>query len=142
MLQKRFSVAYVAMAIYVCCKCIFQTYVVSVLSRYCICCSGYTCMLQVYVSKYFTCFRPMLQVFHLDVAYFRHVASVYSKCFIYFRRMLQVCLSGCCSCYTYMLQMYVCKCFTRFRRMLQKCFNVATLAGVESGRMQIRSSHV
>jgi len=40
-------------------------------------------------SKYFTCFKSMLQVFHMDVAYVAmlhmfqaYVASVYSKCFI------------------------------------------------------------
>jgi hypothetical protein len=49
-------VAYVAVAIHVCCKCmfqmfhIFQTYVASILSRCCICCSGYTHLLQTCVS--------------------------------------------------------------------------------------------
>ena len=51
------DVAYVAMAIQVCCKCmfqifeLFQRYVVSVLSGCCICCTGNTRMLQVYVSN-------------------------------------------------------------------------------------------
>jgi hypothetical protein len=52
--KSRFGVAYVAMAIHVYFKCmfeLFQTYVASVLSGCCICCSGYTCMLQVYVSN-------------------------------------------------------------------------------------------
>jgi hypothetical protein len=50
------NIAYVAMAIDVCCKCLFkifhllQTYVASVLSRCCICCSGYTHMLEAHVS--------------------------------------------------------------------------------------------
>jgi hypothetical protein len=43
-------------------------------------------------SKCFTCFRLMLQVFHLDVAY---VLDICCKClfnmFHYFRRMLQMC---------------------------------------------------
>jgi hypothetical protein len=49
-------VSYVA-TIHVCCKCmfqmfhLFQTYVASVLSGYCIRCSGYTHMLQPYVSN-------------------------------------------------------------------------------------------
>jgi hypothetical protein len=49
------NVAYVAMAIHVCCECLFkmfhqlQTYVASVLSKYYICCSGYTHMLQEYI---------------------------------------------------------------------------------------------
>ena len=43
----------------------------------------------------------MLQVFH------RHVASVCSKCFVCFRRMLQAFLSGCCICFIHMLQAYI-----------------------------------
>jgi hypothetical protein len=42
MLQSRSGVAYVAMAIHACCKCMF---------------------------KYFSCFKHMLQVFYLDIAY-------------------------------------------------------------------------
>jgi hypothetical protein len=61
------DVVYVAMAIHVCCKCmfqmfqLFQTYVASVLSVHmdvvcdscgcCICCNGHTRILQVYVSN-------------------------------------------------------------------------------------------
>jgi hypothetical protein len=97
-------------------------------------------VLQVYISNASPvldlcckCFIWMLHIFQI------YVASVYSKCFIYFRRMLQVCLFGCCSCYAHMLQTYVCKCFTCFRRRLQKYFYVATLIGVGSGRMQMRS---
>jgi hypothetical protein len=61
---------------------------------------------------------------------YMYVASVYSKCFIYFRRMLQVFLSECyicCSGYTYVAGLCS-KCFICFRRMLQevlsccKCF--------------------
>jgi hypothetical protein len=53
--KSRFGVAYVAMTIHVCCKCmfqmfqLFQTDIVSVLSGCCICCTGSTRMLQVYV---------------------------------------------------------------------------------------------
>jgi hypothetical protein len=43
---------------------LFQTYVASVLSRYCICRSGYTCMLKVYVPNV----SP--------------VSNLYGKCFI------------------------------------------------------------
>jgi hypothetical protein len=136
--KSRSGVAYVAMAIHVCCKCMFQmfqTYVLSVLSGYCICC------------------KCMFQMFHLFQVY---VTSVSSRCCICFRHMLQasiqnvssvsdICykyvLSGCYSCYTHMLQTYVCKYFICFS-MLQKCFHVATLAGVGSGRMQMRSPRV
>jgi hypothetical protein len=70
------DVAYVAMAIHVCCKCICY--------------------------KCFSCFKHMLQVFYLDVAYVSHICC---KCFIWmlyifcngysvfsgvFTRMLQV----------------------------------------------------
>jgi hypothetical protein len=113
------DVAYIAMAIHVCCKCIvpnvlavsdvrckcfiwllhmFHTYVVSVLSRYCIC---FTHMLQVCyldgacVSHIFCkCFiwiciylTHMLQVLHLNVSYVLQWLHMF---FWYFRRMLQV----------------------------------------------------
>jgi hypothetical protein len=54
--KSRSAIAYVAIAIHICCKCrfqmfqLFQTYVASVLSECCICCNDYTRMLQVYVS--------------------------------------------------------------------------------------------
>ena len=107
------DIAYVAVAIDVCCKCmfqmfhLFQTFVASVSSGCCI------------------CFRHMLQSSIQNVS---SVSDVRCKC-VY----LDV-----CSCNTHMLQTYVCKCFTYFRRMLHKCFHVATLVGVGSGRMQLR----
>jgi hypothetical protein len=61
------DVAYVAVAIRVCCKFMFQmfyliqTYVASVLSECCICCSGYTHMLQAYVLICFTMFSECVQ---------------------------------------------------------------------------------
>jgi hypothetical protein len=75
------DVAYIAMAIHVCCKCVFEMF--QLFSLDVICCSGYTCM---------------------------YIVSVCSKCFICFRHMLQMFLSGCCICYsgyTHMLQTYV-----------------------------------
>jgi hypothetical protein len=60
------NVAYVALAIHVCCKYMFQM---------------------------FQCFKYMLQVFYLDVAYvvvsYTYVASVCFKYFICFEHMLQ-----------------------------------------------------
>jgi hypothetical protein len=89
-------VAYVAMAIHVCCKCmfhmfkLFQTYVASVLSRCCI------RMLQVFyldvayfalaipyvasVSNVFRCLKCMLQMFYLDVAYIALTLYICCKC--------------------------------------------------------------
>jgi hypothetical protein len=56
--KNRFDVAYVAMAIHVCCKCmfqmfqLFQTYVASVLSAY-------------YIVDIHACCKCMFQIFHL-----------------------------------------------------------------------------
>jgi hypothetical protein len=57
----------------------------------------------------------MLQVFHMGVAKVdRDVAMVYTYVcerlfplfLLFFRHMLQVCLSGCCICFTHMLQVF------------------------------------
>jgi hypothetical protein len=69
------DVAHVAMTIHVCCKCMFQMFLL------------FQCMLQVYILNNLAFFKRMLQVFYLDVAY---VASVCFKCFTYFKRTLQV----------------------------------------------------
>jgi hypothetical protein len=80
MLQKLIlDVAYVAIAIYTCCKPmfqlfrVFQTFVSNISSECfksrswcCTCCSGYTCMLQAHVSS--VSFGLMLQMFHLNVS--------------------------------------------------------------------------
>jgi hypothetical protein len=97
--KSRSGIAYVVMVIHVYCKCmfqmfqLFQIYVTSVSSGYCICCSGYTRKLQV-------CF-PNISVVSSRCcmfssgcciccnSYTRYVASVCSKCFTYFRHMLQ-----------------------------------------------------
>jgi hypothetical protein len=48
--------------------------------------------------KYFSCFRGMLQVFHMDVAKIdqdvTYVAMIIHVCFCFIINMLQVCLSG------------------------------------------------
>jgi hypothetical protein len=69
------GVAYVAIAIHICCKCkfqmfqLFQTYVASVLFIWIL---HMLQWLSMYIaslcSKCFAYLRPMLQVFHLDVA--------------------------------------------------------------------------
>jgi hypothetical protein len=74
----------------VCFGC-FQTYVASGLSGCCICCTGYTRTLQVYVQM-FSYFKYMLQVFYLNIAYVAvdiHVCCICFKCFSYFKCMLQ-----------------------------------------------------
>jgi hypothetical protein len=98
--KSKSSVSYVAMTIYVCCTCMFQSF------------SG---------------FKHMLQVFHLDVAYvqwiYTYVATVFFKCFSYFIWMLYI-LQW---LYTYVLSVYS-KCFTYFKLMLQVfysgCYNM------------------
>jgi hypothetical protein len=67
-------------------------HVASILSGCYICCTGYTRMLQVYVFKCFNCFKHMLQVFYLDVAFVVvaihvYVVSVCFKCFSCFKCM-------------------------------------------------------
>jgi hypothetical protein len=48
---------------------LFQTYVVSVLSEYYICCSGYTYMLQASIQNILFVSDVYCKYFHLDVAY-------------------------------------------------------------------------
>jgi hypothetical protein len=68
--KSRSGVAYVAMTIHVCCKCMFQKYVASVLlSRCCICCTGYTRILQVYVSNVVVVSNVCCRCFYMNVAY-------------------------------------------------------------------------
>jgi hypothetical protein len=62
-------------------------YVVSGLSGCCICCTGYTRTLQVYVFKCFGYFKRMLQVFYLDVAY---VAAAIHGCYKCMFQMFQL----------------------------------------------------
>jgi hypothetical protein len=47
----------------------FYMGVAMVVFECCTCCNGYTYMLQEFFSKCFICFRRMLQVFYLDVPY-------------------------------------------------------------------------
>ena len=90
--------------------------------------------------KCFSCFRCIFQVFHMDVAKVdRDVTYVVvaarvcckrlSQCFIYFFiRMMQVCLFGCCICFTHMLQVfyldvaYVFAIVSSVFRCFYKCF--------------------
>jgi hypothetical protein len=94
-------------------------------------------MLQAYVFKYFSCFRDMLQVFHLDVAkldqdvaYVAMVVHVYCKLLFqrficFFRRMLQVCLSRCCICFHTYVTNILSGCCIWFA-MVFKCFSCVT----------------
>jgi hypothetical protein len=61
------DVAYVAMAIHVCSKCVFKCFSIS--SGCCICCSGYTRMLQVSVPNISPVSDVCCKCFYLNVAY-------------------------------------------------------------------------
>jgi hypothetical protein len=82
------------------------------------------------ISKCFTCFRPMLQVFHLDVAY---VSNICCKRLFKMFHLFQTYVRSVFIWMLWLLYTYVanvlCKCFTYFRCMLQKSFHVASLAG-------------
>jgi hypothetical protein len=89
----------------------FRTFVASGLSRCCICSTGYTRTLQMYVFKCFSSFKHMLQVFYLDVAYVAlTIQNAASVCF----QMFSTGSNVCCKCFyldvamaTHMLQAYV-----------------------------------
>ena len=60
---------------------------------------------------------------------YTYIVKVGYQCFIcVFGRMLQVCLSGCCICFTHMLQLfyldvaYVCNIFSSVSEACFKCF--------------------
>jgi len=88
---------------------------VSVSCGCCICCSGYIRVLQVYYFKYFSCFRRMLHLFYLGVAYVSHI---YCNYFIQMLHMFHTYVPS----VIWMLHMF-CNGYTRifwcFRRMLQ-----------------------
>ena len=70
----------------------------------CICCIGYTCMLQVYVSNVSAGLKHMLQVFYLNVAYVAvpiHVLQTYIVMFHLFRTYVASVLwaNVCCKCF-------------------------------------------
>jgi hypothetical protein len=61
--------------------------------------------------KCFSCFRDMLQGFRTDVAYVAVAVHLCCKrlfpmSHMFFRRTLQMCLSGCCICFMHILQMF------------------------------------
>jgi uncharacterized membrane protein YgcG len=86
-------------------------------------------------SGCFKCFRGTLQVFHMDVAKrdqdVVYVAMVVHVCckslFLMFhlfsRRMLQVCLSRCCICFTHLLQVFYLD-IAYILQLFFKCFQV------------------
>jgi hypothetical protein len=82
-----------------------------VLSGYCICCNGYTRMLQVYVSAASNvCCRRFTWMLHIMQLLYMYVVSVCLKYFSCLKHMLQVFLFRCHICcigYTLMLQVYV-----------------------------------
>jgi hypothetical protein len=75
-------------------------------------------MLQAYVSSVLGFSHACCKVFHVDVAKVdrdaAYVAMVVHICckqlfqmfHLFFRRMLQMCLFGCCICFTHMLEVF------------------------------------
>ena len=95
------DVAYVAVAIHVCCKCVFQMFQLFHLDVACFHLDA------AYVAEAIpVCCKCMFQMFHLFQTY---IASVLSRCCIYcngYTRMLQVYVSNvsalsnvCCKCF-------------------------------------------
>jgi hypothetical protein len=72
---------------------VFLTYVTSVLSRCCICCTSYISMLQAYISNVFVvlnvCCKCFIWMLHMLQRSYTYVASICFKYFICFGRMLQ-----------------------------------------------------
>jgi hypothetical protein len=105
--------------------CMFYLDIACVSSRCCICCNGIHYVASVYF-KCFSCFKSMLQVFYLNVAYIAMAIDVCCKCmfqmFQLFETYVASVLSICCICctgYTHMLQVYM---FQLFSKVCYKCF--------------------
>jgi hypothetical protein len=130
-----------------CCKRIFQVFqmfhldVPCVSSRYCICCNGYTRMLQVYVPNVSTVFRHTLQVYVPNVSavfrrmlqvYVSNVSAVLDVCCKFFLDVAYIYCSG----YTHMLQAYVLNISHVSGVYCSKCLmlQVFSLAGAGSER--------
>ena len=124
---------YVSCVLDVCCNWmlhVFHLNVASVVSPgCCICCIGYTRMLQVYVLKCFICFRRMLQVFLSVYCICCNAIHVCCKCmfqmFHLFQTYVASVLSGCCICcsrYTLMLQVYISNISPVYDVCCSKCF--------------------
>jgi hypothetical protein len=134
--KSRSSVAYIALAILVCFKCmfhmfqLFQTYVTSVLSGYCICCSGYTCMLQVYVPN----FSPVSDLCYKCFIWMLHTLQYYT-CFRHIlRASIQNILSDvCCKCIylEVVVSIHIC-CKCMFINVSSVSDYVAILAGIDA----------
>jgi hypothetical protein len=92
------DVAYVAMAIHVRCKCVFQMFqlfhldVACFLSGCYICCSGYTCTLQV-----FYLFQTYVASVLSDVAYVAAVIHICCKRMFQLFHIVSVCCNRCSS---------------------------------------------
>jgi hypothetical protein len=111
---------------------VFQMYMAYVSSECCKSRSGvpYVAMAIKYVAsvcfKCFDCFKHMLQVFYLDIAYVAVAIHVCSKCFTCFKPMLQVFhLDIVYVAMLHMFQTYVTSVYSKyficFKRMLQMC---------------------
>jgi hypothetical protein len=105
--KSRFGVAYIAMTIHVCCKCMFQM---------------------------FWLFKRMLRVLYLNVAYVALTIHICCKCMFQMFQLFQMyvasVLSGCCICcsaHTHMLQAYVINVLSISDVCCIKCFTLQVL---------------
>jgi hypothetical protein len=82
----------------------FQRFVASVSYGCCICCNGYTCMLQVYVPNVLSVSQTYVASVNLNVAY---VSRICCKCLIWMLHMLATafkCFRAFYKCFRRMLQ--------------------------------------
>jgi hypothetical protein len=114
------SVTYVAMAIHVCCKCmfqifqLFQMYVASVSSGCCVYCSGYTRMLQVC----FQMFQRFIWMLHVFI-WILHICSGYTGILqVYVPNILSI-LDVCCKCFICLLLYVTMVIYICCKRMFQ-----------------------
>ena len=102
------DVAYAGMVLHVCCKRLFLMFYLFFRRMLQECLFGCCICFAMVFNRFCKCFRCMFQVFYTDVAKVdqdvAYVAMVVHVCcrrlflmfYLFFRCMLQVCLSGCC----------------------------------------------
>jgi hypothetical protein len=82
--------------LYVCCKYVFQMFS-AVSSRCCICCSGYTCMLQVYIPNVSPISNICCKCFIWMLLYVAVVIHIYCKRMFQLFHLVSICSRGCCT---------------------------------------------
>ena len=111
------SVCFKCFRCFICMLQVFHVDVAKSRSGCCICCNGYTRMLQAFVPNVLaisdgccTCFICVLHMFHT------YVASVSSECCIYFHTYVESVSSRCCVCFAMSTHVFP-SCFERMLQM-------------------------